>query len=193
MNKYNERKINNFRLEEKDCLKDIYRIKEEAIERNDVELVKYIESLEAISNIIELDELMVFIGIIYSIRDYRFNELLNGANFDIEFGKGIKLKLPFFMKKGLGTPLYYIDLAKTNKDTYEKIKKTFEKEDLNINLTKLDTVFDLTNYRKINISQQTFLTGYAIGYKYQNNNMTFELFYELIKKYYKSLHDKHKS
>jgi len=192
VNKYNERKINNFRLTEKDCLKDIYRIKEEAIERNDVELVKYIESLEAISNIIEIDELMIFTGIIYSIRDTKVNELLNENNFDIEFEKGIKLKLPFFMKKGLGTPLYYIDLAKTNNETFEKTKKMLSLEEIEIDLTRFNDVFNLTNYRKINISQQTFLAGYILGYKYLNKKMTFELFYESVKKCYKGLHEKHK-
>jgi len=197
--KYNNRKKNNYIFLKEDILKDIFQIKDEfnnltvdnSIGASPKELFKYVEGIEAISNIIKVDVLMLFTGVLYSIRDIVMEEKLDYDNFDIEFEEGVKLKIPFLMKKGMGTPLYYIDIAKHNIKFYERIKEKIKKENIEFNMKDLDYIFSLSDVRRINISQQTFLTGYALGILYKNKKMKFEDFYEILKEEYTPIHKKH--
>ena len=198
MAKYNERKINKFIFSKEESMKHIFDIKQEFntigkgsnLSVNTLDLFSCVKGIEAISNIVHLDILVLFTGVLQSIRDSVFDENLNQESYDILFEEGVKMKIPFILKKGVGTPLYYLDIAKQNIRTYEKIKEMIKKEEVDVNLTMFDYVFSNKSVRKINVSQQTFLVGYVLGLLHVKKGMGFDLFYTFLKKEYDEVHDK---
>ena len=197
--KSNNRKINSFMFSKEDSFRDIDKIKKEfneisTIENYDIsvrELYSFVEGVESISKIVKLDILTLFTGVLYSIRDAIQDEDLNPACFDIEFEEGVKLKVPFLMRKGFGTPLYYLDMGKHNIRFYQKIKKMFEGYEDKVNLYPFDDIFEKSNPRRINISQQTFLTGYALGQLFKIKEISFNEFYDILTEEYNVIHKKH--
>ena len=197
--KYNNRRKNDFIFSKEDITRDILTIRDEfnkvtvdnVAGASPKELFKYVEGVEAISDIVKIDIIMLFTGVLYCIRDMVMNEELNQNNFDINFEEGVKLKIPFLMKKGMGTPLYYIDIGKHNIKFYDKIKKMIKEANIEYNMIRLDDAFSNTNVRTINISQQTFLTGYALGILFKKEDITFDTFYGILTEEYEPIHKKH--
>lgn len=138
---------------------------------------------------INISDLFLYNEIIFAIYNNAFHKSLSHENFDIVHPNNQKLKVPFFAKAGIGSPLFYIDIGKRNLSVYKELIKLLNKYEIP-NIDEFEAV-NFKNVKRINIPQQTFLIGYLIGLGFVYENIALEELQDFIKKKYEDIYKKH--